>query len=331
MALLSLSRALSYTRAPQLRTVKPTATSSTLRLAVEHFSEKQAAEAEKSLEHSLSIPVKVGKMTDASTALKKPKVKPAYVSEAEHAPVSESQSLSQEQKEKSDLLRADLQLSGIKVPEGMEGEALVRHMEKQGGDNLKGFDKEQLSLFEQFRDFVSAAVGASHIAPAASSTLWNILSSDLQPQYSYTSVEQPGEDGGPTDADGEQETTMVADEASLAQTQSRFDFGFVPEQISRGHKFGSGWIPVENGEDDKPVKIGAFHTLRGIDICKFIPAATVRHAFSDLRTLELCLTHELLFAVRPSPRDGGGAVHLGGPQLSQKPGRDLRIGLRHAR
>jgi hypothetical protein len=258
---ISLSLALTFVRAPQLRTIKPTAKAMPLRIAVDVFAERDSSEGYK----SLTIPVKVAKMTDASTALKKPKTKPVFVTPVQPAsPERESASLAgrgtEEARKAEEALKAALVDSGVDVEKGLEGPALVHELERRGGEGLKAFNQEQVSLVEQLRSLAAP----DHVASAGKPKLWNLVATDLQATHMYT--ERPAETG--TD-------TSQADAAAAAAEPEPEPV--LPEDVSRGHRFGSGWIPVEmDAETNKPVKMGAFQTEMGIDICKFVPAASVR-------------------------------------------------------
>lgn len=257
---ISLSLALTFVRAPQLRTVKPTAKAMPLRIAVDVFADRDSASGHK----SLTIPVKVAKMTDASTALKKPKTKPIYVTPAQPAsPERESASLARrgtdDNRKAQETLKTALIDSGVDIGDGLEGPALVHELEQRGGEGLKAFSQEQVSLFERLR---SLAV-PDHVASAGEPKLWNVVATDLQATHVYT--ERTAE----TVAD-----KSTADAAAAAAGMAEPE-PVLPEDVSRGHRFGSGWIPVEtDAETNKPVKMGAFQTEMGIDVCKFIPASS---------------------------------------------------------
>lgn len=264
-AVMSLSLALSFTRAPQLRTVKPTARAMPLRIAVDVFAPSDSPD--KRL--SLTIPVKVAKMTDASTQLKKPKINPVFVAAAEQGCPSKQPAgpTAAETREAEEALRVALAETGMRVEDGLEGEALVEELEKRGEEGLKAFNPEQVSLVKQLRFLVAS----SHVAPADRISLWNVLAVDLEPKYLFAPVPQAVETDQPTAAEGD-EQQQQAEAAEPADVPL-----FEPEDVTRGHKFGSDWIPIDIDPDTgKAEKLGTFQTEMGIDVCKFIPASSVR-------------------------------------------------------
>lgn len=231
-----------------------------LRIAVDVFADRDSNEGFK----SLTIPVKVAKMTDASTALKKPKTKPVFVTPVQpNSPERESASLARrggvDVRKREETLKVALATSGVDISESLEGPALVHELERIGGEGLKAFNQEQASLVEQLR----ALAAPDHVASVDGPKLWNVVATDLQATHVYT--ERPAESG--PDGSGSDAPAHTLDEPEPV----------LPEDVSRGHRFGSGWIPVEmDVETGKPVKMGAFQTEMGIDICKFIPALSVR-------------------------------------------------------